>query len=420
MVGKVRFGVAAAVAVVVVIAGAMPVSAAPNTLDSTFGGGGRVQVSITSGATLPYSLALQGDGKIVLVGRTGGAGGRMFAVRLWPSGRLDRSFSGDGKAFVDFGGGNDFANGVVIQPDGGIVLAGGAANGSKVALARLTPAGALDPTFSGDGKLALDTGNGADFAAAVALQGDSIVLAGQSGVNTALWRFTAAGVRDTTFGSNGRRVRSFATTEDLALDLAVDGNDNLVIVGSTDPSGGNTAQTIVARFTPTGEDDNTFSEDGDATLDVVPGQYEDGTEVLVQPDGAIVVGGEANRNLSLLRFTDAGELDATFDGDGRVRINRPGQYEWVSGLGLQPDGRIVLAGAQVVNNWYYVLVGRMNADGTPDTTFAPSSGSAFDTRRITNQDDYATELRIQPDGKIVVAASAYRQRVVGVLRLLGG
>jgi uncharacterized delta-60 repeat protein len=421
-VGRIKFGVVAVVAVVVIGGSALPAAAAPSSFDPTFSGDGKAVVD-PSGAYDPvYSMALQEDGKVVVVGRAGGAGGRMFALRFTEGGALDTTFSGDGKAFVDFGPQDDFANAVAVTPDGDILLMGGAGNGRRLAVARLNGNGTPDTAFSGDGKVTYDyevRTNGADFAAAGVLQADgSIVMTGQSGANTAVWRLTEDGDRDLTFGNNGRRTRSFAPTLDVGLDVALDDDENILVVGSTvsDDSAG--AKTIVARFTTTGGNDSSFSGDGSATLDVVAGRYEDATEVSIQPDGAIVVAGEAGANLGLLRFTDAGALDPSFSGDGRVRVNRPGPREWLSGLDLQADGRIVVGGGQVINNFYEPLLGRYNANGTVDTTFA--SGAGFVNRSLSARDDYISELEVRDDGRIVAAAFVDQARKVGVLRLQGG
>jgi uncharacterized delta-60 repeat protein len=84
-------------------------------------------------------VALQGDGKIVAVGHRGRTAGDDFALaRYNPGGALDASFSGDGKRTTDFGG-DDGANGVALQADGRIVAAGvgrGADGSSDFALAR--------------------------------------------------------------------------------------------------------------------------------------------------------------------------------------------------------------------------------------------------------------------------------------------
>ncbi len=71
-------------------------------------------------------MALQGDGKIVAVGRSGPSlsGGDFALARYNPNGSLDTSFSGDGKQTTDFGGSADGASEVAIQANGKIVAAG--------------------------------------------------------------------------------------------------------------------------------------------------------------------------------------------------------------------------------------------------------------------------------------------------------
>jgi uncharacterized delta-60 repeat protein len=121
-------------------------------------------------------------GAIVLVAVTGSLGSAASAP-----GDLDPTFDGDGKVtthFVD----DDTANGVVIQGDGKIVVAGSAGGtnpefdpGSDFAVARYKTDGSLDPTFDGDGKVTTDFSLSEDRVFAVALQPDGkIVAAGQA------------------------------------------------------------------------------------------------------------------------------------------------------------------------------------------------------------------------------------------------
>ena len=99
-----------------------------------------------------------------------------------PSGTLDPAFASGGKTTIDFGGDQDEANAMAVQPDGKIVVAGTTGNfmgKHKFALARLQPDGVLDTTFGTDGKVTLDLGDKFDSASGVALQADGkIVVAG--------------------------------------------------------------------------------------------------------------------------------------------------------------------------------------------------------------------------------------------------
>jgi uncharacterized delta-60 repeat protein len=123
------------------------------------------------------AAVVQPDGKIV-VGGGGGPGGASFAaMRLNANGTPDASFGG-GTVFVDGFGSGSFATAAALQADGKILLAG--ASGGQMAVARLQPNGILDTTFSGDGRATVDFG-AVDGAAAMALQPDGrIVLVGST------------------------------------------------------------------------------------------------------------------------------------------------------------------------------------------------------------------------------------------------
>jgi uncharacterized delta-60 repeat protein len=124
-------------------------------------------------------LAIQPDGKLIVAGSDG-----VDAVveRLNPNGDPDSTFSGDGRAPVDFGA-TDAANDVALQPDGKIVIAGSAVSGDAgdIGVARLQPNGSLDTTF-GNGGIARVNVTPGDLGNTLALQPDGkIVVGGTSG-----------------------------------------------------------------------------------------------------------------------------------------------------------------------------------------------------------------------------------------------
>ena len=126
---------------------------ADGTPDTTFSGDGKQTVNF-GGVDNALGVAIQPDGKIVVAG-TGGGGNDMVVARLNADGSPDTSFSPpDGLAFVNFGG-NDAANAMALQPDGKIVLVGStdAVGSGDFAVARLNADGTPDTSFSGDGKL---------------------------------------------------------------------------------------------------------------------------------------------------------------------------------------------------------------------------------------------------------------------------
>ena len=117
--------------------------------DATFGGDGKITTNLSARADFATDLAIQADGKIVVVGRSGGKGGRFGVVRYESDGSLDASFDGDGIVITDFTAGDDIASAVALQSDGKIVVAGtyreGFSANSRFALARYLTDGSIGP-----------------------------------------------------------------------------------------------------------------------------------------------------------------------------------------------------------------------------------------------------------------------------------
>ena len=124
------------------------------TLDTSFGNNGRVFLAVTNRNETANAVALQPNGRIVVVGSTeptdGSPNTDFLAVRFNANGSLDTSFGNLG-VFTLNQGGTDVFNAVAIQPDGKIVAAGRTSDGDRGAVIRLTANGALDTSFAGGG-----------------------------------------------------------------------------------------------------------------------------------------------------------------------------------------------------------------------------------------------------------------------------
>jgi uncharacterized delta-60 repeat protein len=222
--------------------------AAPGDLDTSFGGDGKVTENFTSGDDTGFAAAIQADGKIVAAGT---AAFREFALaRYNADGTLDTTFGGDGKVTTNFTSRDDAASGVAVQPsDGMIVAAGTAGNSGAFALARYNIDGTLDTGFSSDGKLTTNFTSGPDVAFGVAIQGDGkIVAAGLAGSDVwklGLARYMADGSLDTSFGGDGKVTAGFPSGNAYAFGVAVQGDGRIVAAGVASGQGGRFA---VARF----------------------------------------------------------------------------------------------------------------------------------------------------------------------------
>ena len=220
-------------------------------LDEDFDADGRVTTDIAGAADFGFGVALQQvDHKIVVVGRVSddGADGENFGVvRYLPSGGMDSSFSADGRAIADFGGGS-MAYGVAIQPDTKIVVAGHAANGfstgrNDFAVARFEADGELDTAFDGDGLVTTDFADvvGPDshdeFGKDLALLADGrIVVVGTAqldiGADLAVARYDGNGLLDSIFGSGGTFTTDFHGGFDSGQDVAVQSDGKIVATGT--------------------------------------------------------------------------------------------------------------------------------------------------------------------------------------------
>jgi uncharacterized delta-60 repeat protein len=152
----------------------------PNgTLDASFGTGGKVTTSIGPGNDSISGIGVQADGKIVVGGTTFNGTSEDFAVaRYNANGSLDTTFGSGGKVTTSLGAFNDRANDLALQPDGKIVVVGNtfkSKDAAAFAVVRYNANGTLDPTFGTGGKVITAVGAN-DFAAAVAIQPDGKVL----------------------------------------------------------------------------------------------------------------------------------------------------------------------------------------------------------------------------------------------------
>jgi uncharacterized delta-60 repeat protein len=359
-----------------------------------------------------------------------------FAVaRLTRSGALDTTFNGTGKQVVAFNlGGNikDRAFGVVVQQDGMIDVVGSAQTptGFVFAVARLTPSGQLDTGFNGTGKATVSFdlgGDNDDEAQGVALQADGkIVVAGYAQISAsnklfAVARFNGNGSLDSSFNGSGKLTFTFGagTRDDEARGVTVQPDGRIVVVGFTQSSPGNN-DFAIARLNSNGTFDVGFNGNGRqvVSFDLGGGRNDTARAVALQADGKIVVAGVAERlapnyDFAVVRLNTNGTLDPTFNGTGKTTVAFDlggGNDDEANTVSVQPNGKIVVAGfAEVSSPNYDFGVARLNANGSLDSSFNQTGKQVvpFGLGSGSNQDE-AFAVAIQPDGKILAAGIAQR------------
>ncbi|MEW6681847.1 MAG: Ig-like domain-containing protein [Nitrospirota bacterium] len=314
-------------------------------------------------------------------------------------GDLDASFGISGIVTTDFGG-SDHATEVLLQPDGKVVAVGHI-TGFDFALARYNPKGSLDTTFGSAGKAVL--GNVFQASAAVLQTDGKIVAAGWGsgsiggGPDLALVRFNSNGSLDTTFGVQGIVVTDIGSTGSTARALVVQPDGKLVVAGDAN---GNVA---LVRYNQDGSLDTTFGAQG-----IVIADAGIAFSIVLQPDAKLVVAGYrytsplSGSDVLLIRFQSDGSLDTTFGLQGMVITDIGGVHNIATALALQPDGRLVAAGGiwNPSSAEYGGLLLRYNQDGSQDATFG--SGGVVIAGGVVG---LAYAVVVQPNGRIVGAGT---------------
>jgi len=413
---------------------------AAGDLDVSFNGG--IVTAFSGVSTFGNPVVQQSDGKIVAAGLTiqiaagDEAVGGTEVVRYNLDGTRDASF-GDGGA-VTFG--PAFGLGVssmALQPDGKIVLLGSDFTGVQFALVRLNTDGSTDASF-GKGQVITGFSQGGAVGLSVAVQPDGkIVAVGGAGNSVALARYNPDGSLDQGFGTGGEVI--FQDTSAIALSVAIQ-PDGKIVIGGINHAGVffalnalrviQGAQLMAARLNADGTIDTQFASNGVALLTIKSGAM--ASQIALQPDGKIVAAGMAEESTGLLdfalaRFNQDGGLDESFGSGGQVLTNFDGRSDAAFALTIQPDGKIVAAGGSLAppepddqvspasqvrpDNFSFLFVAsigaselalaRYNTDGSLDSGFG--SGGVVTTPF--NQGATAFGCLVQADGKIVVSGT---------------
>ena len=317
------------------------------TLDTAFGTGGTVTISLGSIGANVGGLAVQADGKIV-ASVSGVFVSRGDVTRLNANGSVDTTFGTNGIASI-----SGFAptGPVVLRPDGKILVAG--REFSSGLLARLNSNGQVDISFGSSGVAVLL----APASQLVLLSNGQILTSSASAPVQGVTRYNSNGTIDRTFGTLGQ-----AASTDAPATLVVQTNGAIVAAGMS-ISGvapptfftGNPTGFGIMRFNSSGGIDTTFGTKG-GVITVFPGMNIGGiAATALQSNGDIVAAGNAGfapsnqsqftSSFALARYLSGGQLDSTFGSGGRVITTfGSANVSFIAALAIQADGKIVVAG----------------------------------------------------------------------------
>ena len=299
---------------------------------------------------------------------------------------------------------NEFANDMVIQPDGRILIVSNIATepplDQQVLLVRLNPNGTFDETFGQGGKVIMGL-TGDDFTPVVALtpSGKIVVAGTNSGeVNHdfTVWRFNTDGSLDQSFNASGSRTLGIGG-EDYVGAVMVQPDEKILVAGHT-TNGSNRWVTLV-RFNANGSLDTSFDGDGKSRIPFNATSIGI-RDAILQPNGKIVLVGERDWNGLVLQYHPYGTLDASFSSDGIYELDML-STEVAQAVDLLPNGLLAIGAYKGGDFALFFL----QENGSPCTTSCGLEASAPWLEIDAGGTDLIFDVLAQPDGKVLLVGA---------------
>lgn len=341
--------------------------------------------ALTALTWTPTAVAEDAAGRLLVASPVGimlGTQSYGSLVRLLPTGALDPSFSPQSTI-------SGSISGLLVQPDGKIVLAGAFrqyGGQAAVGLARLNADGTIDQGFM----TALGTGlGGQTFSPRIVLQADGKLLVGGS-FNTVAGQPRRALARLNTDGSLDASFAPAVTSTALVGALTVQ-PDGKIIVGTFNGTRLFANSNFILRLTSTGALDATFAAPVGLSA---TSNSANARNLVVMPDGSVVLcmGGGAVVQGRIVRLTSTG---AYFTGWNVPEFGDLGYYTALTPL---PNGQVLAAGGVRRATSFTSLpvgVALLNSDGSYNASFVPQLQKAGNIH----------DVAVQPDGKLIIVGS---------------
>lgn len=162
---------------------------------------------------------------------------------------------------------------------------------------------------------------------------------------------------------------------------------------------------VVARYTINGSLDTSFNSTG-FVITNIGGATNSAQAVILQPDGKIVAGGSnlvlGSNDFALVRYNTNGSIDTTFGTNGIVTTNFGSGSDSITHLALQTDGKIIAVGSVTIGGSVDFGLARYNSNGSLDNSF----GTNGLVTTLIGTTDIPRAVLIQSDGKIVAIGQA--------------
>lgn len=276
--------------------------------------------------------------------------------------------------------------------------------------------GSLDPSFGSGGKVVTDFSEGVDEAYDIAVQRDGKLVAvgyANGGLpvsrDFAIARYLPDGRLDASFGTGGKVLTDFFGGDDMANAVVVQNDGKIVVAGvAHHPASPLSADFALARYNPDGSLDTSFGSGGKVATDF-SFSIDVAEALAIQPNGRIVVAGASflgptSYDFAVVRYRKDGRLDTSFGTDGKVRYDFFGGYDSAAGVAVLPGCRLIVGGTlgRPDGQVDFGAV-RLHPDGSWDTSFGTDGVATAD---YTGLNDVGRGMALQSKGGILVAGWA--------------
>lgn len=383
-------------------------------LDTSFGQNGFVTTVINGTYNFSNATIVQDDGKILVCGRGGEPSTYKATVaRYNTDGSLDNSFANNGTLVIPVGNVKSFATDIALQNDGKIVMSAYTWNDVKgeFAAIRLNSDGSFDSTFGNQG-VKLISNQGSGVTQSLRIQDDGkILLAGYYNDEFAVLRLDTDGTIDNSFGVSGWAITTFAGASSFIEEIEIQ-DDGKIVQGGLVLSTSQIFEMGVARLNTDGTIDQTFGSQGTLRFNIGNGN-DFVTGVAIQNNGKIVLGGhtwidnvELKHDFAMIRLEANGDFDLTYGNNGVSTAQIVDGSNYASGIVIQEDQKVILGGSTVKNADYKFGLLRFNTDGSLDQTFG-AAGTGMVSPDFNGRECYGDELNLQPDGDIILVGNSF-------------
>lgn len=367
-------------------------------------------------------FVVQSNGKIVIAGNYGkGDNSDIFITRYLPNGDLDNSFAHNGIAIIDILGFQDLLVSINVLGDDKIIIGAVADDEysyrtlrNRMAIMKFTADGHYDLSFGEKGRvLEYHDPRFKGLMSTETQYDDKIVGIRCYDFNNqfdfGVVRFNADGSIDDNFGSNGKVHGSIRKFDDPAMDLAIQPDGKIIIMGqsqtgpppSHQKTRSNPIDVYVARFNADGSPDNTFGESG-KLISMIKKGYNLPRKIVIAKSGNILVTGSVTTSKTkayapVFCFMDNGWYDTTFAGKGFLPISY-GSMNVGTDIKLLDNDDFYLAGTTIKKGTQFAFISRFKSNGLVDTSFN-KKGSV-----MLNDISYNPKIWILQDKKVLMGS----------------